>query len=107
MLNGYDRTRTGRKLGDWRRPALGSVGSRGFALTGDFVGDGQREGDGCAKADLRLSADLPAVGFDQPLGYGKPKPGASGLGAGHRQEAAEEACEMFGGNAAPRVGDGD
>jgi hypothetical protein len=72
-----------------------------------FAGDGQREGDGRAEADSRLGADLPAVGFDQALGYSQPEPGASGLGAGHRQEAMEEAREIFRGNAAPRVGDGD
>jgi hypothetical protein len=30
-----------------------------------FVGHGQSEDDGRAEADLRLSADLPAVGFEQ------------------------------------------
>ena len=72
---------------------------------GAFAGDGQREGDGSAEADSRLGADLPAVGFDQAFGYGQPKPGASGLGAGHRQEAVEESREIFRENAVPRVGD--
>src|SRR5262245_14538256 len=70
-----------------------------------FAGDGQREGDGRAEADSRLGADLPAVGFDQAFGYGQPKSGASGLGAGHRQEAVEEAREIFRRNAMPSVGD--
>jgi hypothetical protein len=72
---------------------------------GAFAGDGQREGDGRAEADSRLGGDLSAVGFDQALGYGQPKPGASGLGAGHRQETVEEAREIFRRNAVPRVGD--
>jgi hypothetical protein len=90
-----------------RRPAPGSVGSRGFAMIGVLIGDWQREGDGRAASDFRSSADLPAVGFDQALGYGQPKPRASGLGAWHGQEAVEEAREMFRGNAVPRVDDGD
>src|SRR5262245_31840140 len=72
-----------------------------------LIGDGQREGDGRAEADSRLGADLPAVGFDQALGYSQSEPRASELGAGHRQEAVEEAREILWGNAAPRVGDGD
>jgi hypothetical protein len=34
------------------RPAPGSVGSRGFAMTGALMGDGQREGDGRAASDF-------------------------------------------------------
>jgi hypothetical protein len=76
-------------------------------MTDTFMGDGQCEDDDRAESDPRLSADLPAVGFEQSPGYRQPEPCASGLGAGHGQEAVEEAGEIFRGNAMTRVGDGD
>jgi hypothetical protein len=72
-----------------------------------LVDNCQHECDRRAASDFRLGADPPAVGLYQPPGYGQTKAGAAGLGAGHGQEAVEDAREISRWNAVSGVGDGD